>query len=152
VAGECYVSAGAGVQVASRFSLYFHERTYSPDAVGKIPSEEGCGALNLVNVSELLKISRMMLGVDDVSPRTTLILPRIPDSWAGVEVHNWPVMTSRGFVRPDIFFENKATGGDFTLKLAGDQQVPDLKVRMTSKHGYVWLKEKHVRSVHFVTQ
>jgi hypothetical protein len=131
---------------------YFYERTYSPDAVGKIPLEEGCGALNLVNVSEPLKISRMLLGVDDVSPQTTLILPRIPDSWAGVEVHNWPVMTSRGFVRADIFFEKKATGGDFTLKLAGDQQIPDLKVRMPSKGGYVWHEEKHVRSVHFVTQ
>ena len=131
---------------------YFYERTYSPDAVGKIPLEEGCGALNLVNVSEPLKISRLMLGVDDTSPQSTLILPRIPDSWKGIAAHNWPIMTTSGLVRVDISFEKKGTGGDFILKLAPGQQIDDLKVRMPSKTGYVWREEKHARSAHFVTQ
>jgi hypothetical protein len=130
---------------------YFYERTYSPDAVGKIPLDEGCGALNLVNVSEPLKISRLMLGVDDTSPQSTLILPRIPDSWRGVEAHNWPILTSGGFVRADIAFEKKGKGGDFTLKLASGQQIDDLEVRMPSKNGYLWREMKHAQSVHFVT-
>jgi hypothetical protein len=46
---------------------YFYERTYSPDTLGKVKLDEGCGALNLVSVSEPLKILRMMLGVDDSS-------------------------------------------------------------------------------------
>jgi hypothetical protein len=131
---------------------YFYERTYSPDAVGKIPLDEGCGALNLVNVSEPLKVSRLMLGVDDLSPQTTLVLPRIPDSWTGIEAHNWPILTARGIARADIWFEKKATGGDFTLKLAPGQQIGDLKVRMPSKDGYVWREEKHIQSAHFITQ
>jgi len=131
---------------------YFYERTYSPDAVGKIPLEEGCGALNLVNVSEPLKISRLMLGVDDASPQSTLILPRIPDSWMGVAAHNWPIMTTNGLVRVDISFEKKGAGADFILKLTPGQQIDDLKVRMPSKTGYVWREEKHARSAHFVTQ
>jgi hypothetical protein len=131
---------------------YFYERTYSPDAVGKIPLAEGCGALNLVNVSEPLKVSRLMLGVDDLSPQSILILPRIPDSWTGVAAHNWPIMTTSGLARADLSFEKKGTGGDFTLKLASGQQIDDLKVRMPSKNGYVWREGKHIESVHFVTQ
>lgn len=131
---------------------YFYERTYSPDAVGKIPLDEGCGALNLVNVSEPLKVSRLMLGVDDLSPQSTLILPRLPDNWTGEVAHNWPIMTTRGLVRANIFFQKKGTGGDFTLKLTSGKQLDDLKVRMPSRNGYVWREEKHVRAVHFVTQ
>ena len=131
---------------------YFYERTYSPDAVGKIPLDEGCGALNLVNVSEPLKVSRLMLGVDDSSPHSTLILPRIPNSWTGVEAHNWPILTTEGVVRADISFERRATGGDFTLKLGPAEQIDELRVRMPSKDGYVWREEKHAQSVHFVTQ
>jgi hypothetical protein len=131
---------------------YFYERTYSPDAVGKIPLAEGCGALNLVNVSEPLKVSRLMLGVDDLSPQSTLILPRLPDSWTGVAAHNWPIMTAGGLVRADISFEKKGTGGDFTLKLASGEQINDLKVRMPSRDGYVWREEKHTGLAHFVTQ
>jgi len=131
---------------------FFYERTYSPDAVGKIPLAEGCGALNLVNVSEPLKVSRLMLGVDDSSPQSTLVLPRLPDNWTRVAAHNWPILTESGLVRADITFEKKGLGGDFTLKLVAGQQISDLKVRMPSKGGYVWREEKHAGSVHFVTQ
>jgi hypothetical protein len=131
---------------------YFYERTYSPDAVGKIPLDEGCGALNLVNVSEPLKVSRLMLGVDDSSRHSTLILPRIPKSWMGVVAHNWPILTTGGMVRADISFKKNVSGGDFTLKLGPGEQIDDLKVRMPSKNGYVWREEKHVQSAHFVTQ
>lgn len=131
---------------------FFYERTYSPDAVGKIPLAEGCGALNLVNVSEPLKVSRLMLGVDDSSLQSVLVLPRLPDSWTGMAAHNWPILTASGIVRADISFEKQGTGGDFAMKLASGQQINDLKVRMPSKNGYVWREEKHSGSVHFVTQ
>ena len=117
---------------------FFYERTYSPDAVGKIPLAEGCGALNLVNVSEPLKVSRLMLGVDDSSPQATLMLPRLPDSWTGVAAHNWPILTPSGLVRADISFEKHGAGADFTMKLAAGQQINDLKVRMPSK-GWIYL-------------
>jgi hypothetical protein len=130
---------------------YFYERTYSPDAVGKIPLDEGCGALNLVNISEPLKVSRLILGVDDSSPQAILILPRLPDSWKGIEAHNWPILTNNGLARADIAFEKKGAGADFTLKLAAGE-LDDLRVRMPSSKGDVWHEVKHEQSVHFVTQ
>lgn len=130
---------------------YFYERMYSPDAVGKVALEEGCGALNLVNVSEPLKVSRIMLGVDDSSLGIVQVIPRIPGSWKGVEAHNWPIRSRSGVVRADILFERKGTGGEFTLKLAPGEEMDDLKVRMPSKDGYVWREKKHARIAQFET-
>jgi hypothetical protein len=76
-------------------SYYFYERTYSPDAVGKIALDEGCGALNLVNVSEPLKVSRLILGIDDLDPATVRLVPRVPPQWKGVEAEDWPILTTR---------------------------------------------------------
>jgi len=42
---------------------HFYERTYSPDAEGVISLDVGCGALNLVNVTEQLKVARMIIGI-----------------------------------------------------------------------------------------
>jgi hypothetical protein len=129
---------------------YFYERTYSPDAVGKIPLDEGCGALNLVNVSEPLKISRLMLGVDDHSLDVVAIIPRIPPGWKGFEAHNWPIRVGTSVVRANILYEMTANRGEFTLSLVSGKQIDDLKVRMPGKSGFVWREERNVRSVHFV--
>jgi len=131
---------------------YFCERTYSPDAVGKIPLEEGCGALNLVCVTEPLKVSRLLLGVDDSALLSVRIIPRIPSSWKGVEASNWPIRTRRGIARAEIRFERQRTGAQLTLKLASGQQIDDLKVRMPSANGYTWREQKQVTTVHFTTQ
>jgi hypothetical protein len=131
---------------------YFYERMYSPDAVGKIPLEEGCGALNLVCVTEPLKVSRLLLGVDDSALQSVRIIPRIPSSWKGVEANNWPIRTRRGIARAYILFERKGTGAQLTFKVTPGQQIDDLKVRMPSANGYTWREQKHVSAVRFVTQ
>jgi hypothetical protein len=131
---------------------YFYERTYSPDAVGKIQLAEGCGALNLVNVSEPLKISRLMLGVDDHSLREVDVLPRIPPGWAGVEARNWPIRTRTGTVRANILYHRANSGAEFTLTVFPGEQISDLKVRMPARSGFVWREERNTASVHFVTQ
>ncbi len=135
---------------ASRY--YFYERTYSPDAVGKIKLDEGCGALNLVNVSEPLKVSRLLLGVDDLNPDFVQIIPRIPPDWKGVEAGNWPVWTGNRIVRAHIRFEKKGSGAEFTLKTAAGQRIEDLKVRMPSSHGYVWREEENVQTLKLATE
>jgi len=132
-------------------AYYFYERTYSPDAVGKIPLEEGCGALNLVNVSEPMKVSRLMLGVDDHSVEETDIIPRIPPGWTSVEAHNWPIRTHTGIVRADILYQKTESGAEFALTLPPGEQIDDLKVRMPAKSGFVWREQRSAGSVHFVT-
>jgi hypothetical protein len=130
---------------------YFYERLYSSDAVGQVPLEVGCGALNLVNVTEPLKISRILLGVDDSSLRQVTIVPRIPSGWQGVEAHNWPIRTSHGVVRADLVFEKKGNGYELALTLAKGEVIDDLKVRIPSANGFVWREQKHASSVRFRT-
>lgn len=135
---------------ASRY--YFYERTYSPDAVGKIKLAEGCGALNLVNVAEPLKISRLLLGVDDLNPDFVRIIPRIPPDWKSIEAGNWPIWTGKEVVRAHIRFDREGSGAVFTLKTAPGERIGDLKVRMPSGHGYVWREGKNVQNLKFVTR
>jgi hypothetical protein len=131
---------------------YFYERTYSPDAVGKISLDEGCGALNLVNVSEPLKVSRLILGGDDLDPGVVRLVPRIPPQWKGVEATNWPIWAGHSIVRAHIQFENRGTGAVLAVSLAAGQKIDDLKVRMPSKNGYVWEEKRHVNSVRIETE
>lgn len=131
---------------------YFYERTYSPDLVGKTKLEEGCGALNLVNVSEPLKISRLVLGVDDLGAHAVEIIPRIPPDWKGVEAKNWPISTPGGIVRAHVQYESKKSGAEFTMELAPGQTIRDLKVRMPAKDGYTWREFKDVNRVHVETR
>lgn len=133
----------------SRF--YFYERTYSPDAVGKIALAEGCGALNLVNVSEPLKVSRLMLGVDDHSLHLVEIIPRLPPNWKGIEAKNWPIRTREGVVRANILYRKMAEGTEFTLTLRPGQRIDDVKVRMPEHGGFVWREAKNSGKVSFAT-
>lgn len=94
--------------------FWFTERNFSPDFKGE--RDIGCGKLNLINVAEPMKLARMMLGVDDRYSGEVYIVPRLPDSWTGLEAGNWPVKTARGVVRVDIAFEKKP-GNKFTFRL-----------------------------------
>ena len=119
---------------------FFYERSYSPEAVGKTPLDQGCGALNLVNVSEPLKAARLIVGVDDTSPEEVKIIPRIPPSWRGVEAVNWPIRTSRGIPRAWIRCERTPGGLRFEIKLSGGQKIPRVAVRLDGR----WFRAQEV--------
>ncbi|MDB6095027.1 MAG: hypothetical protein JWM32_2589 [Verrucomicrobia bacterium] len=97
--------------VLHRTSRYhFYERTYSPDAEDKVDLEEGCGALNLVNVTEPLKIARLMLGIDPTVTGEVRIAPRLPACVNRVEARRWPLLTEHGVVTADLTIQR--TGGE----------------------------------------
>jgi hypothetical protein len=131
---------------------YFCGSYYSPDAAGRVKLAGDCGELNLVNVTEPLKISRLLLGVDDTDSQNVQIIPRLPASWRGMEADNWPILTNRGVVRANIKFEKKGTGAELVLTLAQKQRIDHLRVRMPSRGGFVWREQQDVTSAHFVTR
>ena len=49
---------------------------------------------NQVQVGEVLKIVRIMLGIDDFDPQHLKIMPRIPASWKGLTVRDYPLTVS----------------------------------------------------------
>jgi hypothetical protein len=123
---------------------YFYERMYSPDARGKIELTAGCGPLNLVNVSEPLKVARLIAGVDDTSLNQVRIIPRLPRSWSGYRMENWPIRTSHGVVRADISFVRGDGVIDFNLQVKEGGAIPKLAVRLPEKNETVWTYQKNV--------
>ncbi|HEY1787677.1 MAG TPA: hypothetical protein VGJ73_05950 [Verrucomicrobiae bacterium] len=123
---------------------YFYERMYSPDAVGKIELTAGCGPLNLVNVAEPLKVARLMAGIDDTSLKQVQIIPRLPPSWSGYRMEDWPILTSRGVVRADISFERDHGVVNFTLHVRDGGTIPKLAVRLPGKNETVWKYQNNV--------
>jgi hypothetical protein len=123
---------------------YFYERMYSPDAPGKIEMTAGCGPLNLVNVSEPLKVARLIAGVDDTSASEVRIIPRLPPSWSGYRMENWPIRTSHGVVRADISLEKKDGKINFVLQVKQGGSIPKLAVRLPERKGTVWKKQSNV--------
>lgn len=111
----------------SRTSPYhFYERTYSPDAPGRVEFEEGCGALNLVNVAEPLKIARLMLGVDPTARDAVRLMPRLPNCVTRLEAHNWPLLTKEGLLQADLSVERTPQGLAVTCNVLGENPIPQL--------------------------
>ena len=109
---------------------HFYERTYSPDAVGRVEFEVGCGALNLVNVTEPLKVARLLLGVDPTARGEVRITPRLPQCITCIEARCWPLLTDGGVVRADLTIERLATGGiNFSCEALDEAVIPRLVVR-----------------------
>ncbi|HEV2327464.1 MAG TPA: hypothetical protein VGY56_01600 [Verrucomicrobiae bacterium] len=129
-----------------RSPYYFYERMYSPDAVGKIELTAGCGPLNLVNVSEPLKVARLIAGVDDTSLDRVQIIPRLPPSWSGYRMENWPICTSHGMVRADISFVRSNGALDFAIQVKQGGAIPKLAVRLPEKNEMVWKYQNNVKT------
>ncbi len=126
---------------------YFYERLYSPDAQGKLELTSGCGPLNLVNVSEPLKVARLIVGVDDTSLAEVRIIPRLPPSWTGYTATNWPIRTPSGVVRADLSFETGNGKAIFHLHLKQGKDIPALAVRLPAANGTVWKREHNVKEI-----
>ena len=130
LANATYEATPQPMNQLSRTSPYhFYERTYSPDAPGRVDFEEGCGALNLVNVTEPLKVARLMLGVDPTSPLEVKIVPRLPQYVTRIEARNWPLLTTEGIVRADLTIERGPEGLRFTCTVFGPKAIPQLSLR-----------------------
>ena len=137
-------------QVYGRLSpYYFYERMYSPDAKGQIELTAGCGPLNLVNVSEPLKVARLIAGVDDTSSKVVQIIPRVPPAWSGCHLEDWPIRTSRGMVRADISFERNNGKVIFTLKVTEGGAIPKLAVRLSENGKTIWKRQSNVTECKF---
>jgi hypothetical protein len=130
---------------------YFYERMYAPEAKGKIEMTAGCGPLNLVNVSEPLKVARLIAGVDDTSLNEVRIIPRLPPSWSGYHLENWPILTRHGVVRADISYERKDGAVNFVLQVKSGGAIPKLAVRLPGKNKPIWKRQDNVEECKYAS-
>ena len=126
---------------------YFYERMYSPEAKGQIEMTAGCGPLNLVNVSEPLKVARLIAGVDDTSLTEVRIIPRVPSGWTGYWMKDWPIRTSGGIVRADISFKREDGVVNFGFQVKQGGAIPKLAVRLPGKNRMIWKRQVNVESL-----
>jgi hypothetical protein len=134
---------------------WFYERYYTPDAVGQVNMEEGCGALNLVCVMEPLKIARQILGVDDApglggaftnlaagglaqSHGRIRIIPRLPLGWTYLEARQVPVLTSDGLARADVGVTATREGGIKDVTIHADHPLGQVVVRLGTARQPEW--------------
>jgi hypothetical protein len=110
----------------------------------------GCGALNLINVSESMKDARLMVGIDDRQPDTTIIIPRCPISWSGYNAQNWPIMTPSGIVRVDIhFMQTGSDRSELTITVRNSKTIPVVRVRLKHNGQYIWQIKSNVTNEKF---
>lgn len=127
---------------------HFYESMSVPP--GANMASRGCGALNLVNVSEPLKAARLMLGLDDRFPDSTLLVPRCPVSWTSCEAENWPVLTPEGMVRADLRYQRFGdTASAVFVTVLRNAFLPRLTVRLDSCGTHVWRTESDVTETVF---
>ncbi|RKX42018.1 MAG: hypothetical protein DRP64_10465 [Verrucomicrobia bacterium] len=51
---------------------------------------------NLYQLGEVVYTIQLLVGIDDIDPAQLKIMPRIPASWTGLEIEDWPVRTMSG--------------------------------------------------------
>ena len=129
-----------------RSRYHFYERYYAPDAQDRCVTDEGCGALNLVNVAEPLKAARLILGIDDQDPARLRIVPRLPDGWDEATAEDWPVRTTTGVYRADVRISRLQRW--LRVELTCDHgQLPLVAVRSPLALGGAWQELTDVTAV-----
>ncbi|MBE5765679.1 MAG: hypothetical protein E7335_00680 [Clostridiales bacterium] len=96
--------------VVRKDPYWFFERVFAGDRIAQIDTWEGCGALNLVNMAEPLKVARLAAGIDCTSKDAIVIAPRLPINWSGVAVENWVLPNKDSLVPVSMRYEKVAPG------------------------------------------
>jgi len=129
LANETYSPIPEFAAIFKRVSPYhFQERMYTPYSIEhNIELEIGCGELNIVNVSEPLKVGRMIAGID-ISGQIPLIYPRMPDGIQSYEATDVPLICNSKLYFADICCQKN--GGDlkFQIKSKGNP-IPKLRIK-----------------------
>lgn len=119
----------AGYKLDRDSRYWFYEQCLAPEFPDIANHNQGCGALNLVNVAEPMKAARIVTGIDDLAS-AALIIPRVPSGWSGYRVENWPVLTSSGVVRIDAQFSREDGRERLVLNVHGGRAIPHLSVKL----------------------
>ena len=140
---------------------YFYERIYLPELaamVGNIDDcgfnvfngdhfDQGCGALNLVNVTEPIKVARLMAGIDDANPDELNMIPRIPKGWGGFDALNWPVLTREGKKFIDVSYSHNNGKISLRLKVRNGETIRGISIRLPADNGFKRLKYLDVQEI-----
>jgi hypothetical protein len=87
---------------------------------------------NGVQEAEIVKVLRLVVGVDDTQPQRLRVMPRLPYGWSEIEVDKYPALvehdgkTETALLRYDL----QRTAGQFSLKISADRQLGSVAIRL----------------------
>lgn len=115
---------------------YFFERYYCPYTIEQDAyMEVGCGALNMVCVTEPAKIARMIAGFDFCAD-TPKIFPRLPDGFDGYEASDVEILCDGRIYLADVSCKKKDGALEISINTKGNPlprltlQTPSGKVEL----------------------
>ena len=89
---------------------------------------------NLMQQAEILKMIRLLPGIDDRSAAGLSLIPRLPNGWTRIEANQWPVRVSeangswkRSYI--NFSYERLAAGG-YRLRMKSEQPLPIASIRI----------------------
>ncbi len=88
--------------------------------------------LTISNGVNGLRIARIIAGIDDFDPASSLkLIPRLPKDWEKVEVKNWLINTNStpNLAKIDYSYE-KSTGNRFIIMLDSSEKLSEILVRV----------------------
>jgi hypothetical protein len=87
---------------------------------------------NGVQQAEIVKALRVVIGVDDSTPKQLRICPRMPFGWTAIHVSKFPVMIERNgrTETAHIGYELKSTGGQMRIQMTSDKPLPAVELRL----------------------
>jgi hypothetical protein len=87
---------------------------------------------NGVQEAEIVKVFRILIGVDDIEPQRLRILPRLPYGWSEMAVDRYPALVDRqGKTETALLrYDLRRVAGHMSLDISADRQLGQVAVRL----------------------
>ncbi len=87
---------------------------------------------NGVQEAEVIKVLRIMIGVDDTQPERLQFFPRMPYGWSEMTVDNYPVLVEQSgkLETARIRYKLKREGGAMKLEISSDRPLGPAAMRL----------------------
>jgi hypothetical protein len=87
---------------------------------------------NGVQEAEIVKIFRLLIGVDDNQPQRLRILPRLPYGWSEIAVSKYPALVEHNGIRETalLHYDLHRTGRSMTLDISADRPLGPVSMRL----------------------
>ena len=105
--------------------------------------------------ASIMKVIRLVIGVDDTNPKELTLIPRIPKSWKGLSVDKFPAWVEagdEGVKRVDLKFKYELGENKASFKLEASDILPETLLRLgpfgsgISKNLKVKLNDKNIKA------
>jgi len=83
--------------------------------------------------ASIMKVIRLVIGVDDTNPKALTLIPRIPKSWKGMRIDKFPAWVeagNEGVKRVDLKFQYKLGDNQASYKLESSGVLPGTLLRL----------------------